>query len=153
MVGQSEPQHAPGAPMQDGWWYVDGKHFVVGKAQKVEGVTRIRVSPDDNVVAIHHGAHILVTPLSKGLTEHKATASAEWFQWMNKIMVPSNVAKWTLPFEPYLLKVSSSKYTEIAGSALHRCIFVPYMTMVISYVLISIERVFGFYWWPLVPVF
>lgn len=45
--------------------------------------------------------------------------------------------------EPYLLKVSS-KYTEIAGSALHRCIFVPYMTMVISYVLISIERVFGF---------
>lgn len=25
-------RHAPGAPMQDGW-YVDGKHFVVGKTQ------------------------------------------------------------------------------------------------------------------------
>jgi hypothetical protein len=32
MVGHSEPKQAPGAPMQDGW-YVDGKHFVVGKAQ------------------------------------------------------------------------------------------------------------------------
>jgi hypothetical protein len=47
------------------------------------------------------------------------------------------------PSESYLLKVSS-KYTEIAGSALQRCMCVPYLTMVISYVLISIERVFGF---------